>query len=220
MGALLRASFPRESPTAAGRVSRLMPEPGGPHPRSAEVAPVQRPCAGIVLVRHVATQWNVEGRFLSRTDLAPAPGTLDRPAFPFGVDAVWCSPMLRARATAEMFFPGRVMCIDSALREVDFGRWEGRMGAEIAASEPAEWSARRASPATFCPPGGERVADAALRLAGLVADLRAARGLRAVVGHRTCLGVLERLLRELPIDDPGVAGLEPGGWRILQQPSD
>jgi probable phosphoglycerate mutase len=177
------------------------------------------PREGIVLVRHVATQWNLEKRFLSRTDLPPAPGALDRAPFPFAVDALWCSPMLRARETAAMLFPARVMCLDRALCEVDFGQWEGRTGTEIAASDPVRWNARRASPATFCPPNGERLDDVARRLACVAADIRTARGLRAVVGHRTCLGVLERVLRGLSIDDRTVGGLEPGGWRVLPLPA-
>jgi hypothetical protein len=36
-----------------------------------------------------------------------------------------------------------------------------------------------------------------------------------VVAHRGTLGVLERLLRKLPIDSPTVVPLEPGEYRII-----
>ena len=48
-----------------------------------------------------------------------------------------------------------------------------------------------------------------------------AEGLRSqhallVIGHRISLGILERLLRDLPLDSKDVAGLQPAEFRIVR----
>lgn len=174
----------------------------------------------IVLVRHGRTSWNAEGRFLSRTDLPlSAEGLAEvrarAPAFPLRPHALWCSPLQRARETAAALFPHAIACLDPALREVDFGSWEGRTGAELRADDPDGWASRQAAPARFRAPGGESFDETAERLAPLAATLRATRGVRVVVAHRTCLGVLERVLRGLALDDHTVAPLENGAWHVL-----
>jgi probable phosphoglycerate mutase len=176
----------------------------------------------IILVRHGRTAWNAEGRFVSRTDLAlDKEGRIGvlrrRAAFAQRPDHVWCSPARRARETAELLFPQNVACIAEALREVDFGTWEGKTGAEVAAADPDGWARRKAAPATYVPPGGESFAAAAARLAPVVDDLRGCGGLRVVVAHRTLLGVLERMLRGLALDDRSVEPLEPASWREISE---
>ncbi len=37
-----------------------------------------------------------------------------------------------------------------------------------------------------------------------------------VIGHRVTLGILERLMRGLPLDSPEVVGLQPGEFRIVR----
>jgi probable phosphoglycerate mutase len=177
----------------------------------------------IVLVRHGRTSWNAEGRFLSRTDLplsedGAAEVRARADAFPLQPGLLWCSPLLRARQTAELLFPQTIACLDAALREVDFGSWEGRTGGDLRAGDPAGWAARQAAPSRFRAPGGERFDEVAKRLAPLAAALRATGGVRIVVAHRTCLGVLERVLRGLALDDPAVQPLDNAAWHVLPGP--
>lgn len=176
-----------------------------------------------MLVRHGRTRWNAEGRFLSRTDMPlSAEGEAEvrarAVAFPLRPDRLWCSPFVRARQTAALLFPQAVACLEPALREVDFGSWEGRTGADLRTSEPAGWAERQTAPSCFRPPGGERFDEVAERLAPLAATLRATRGVRVVVAHRTCLGVLERILRGLSLDDRVVRPLENASWHVLPDP--
>jgi hypothetical protein len=37
-----------------------------------------------------------------------------------------------------------------------------------------------------------------------------------VIGHRVALGILERLLRDLPLDSQDVDGLQPAEFRIVR----
>ena len=104
--------------------------------------------------------------------------------------------------------------IEPALREVDFGEWEGKT-LDWAESNAAELLAqRRSDPVRFRPPGGESIEDAAVRLRPLAERLRV--GERTlVIAHRLSLGILERLLRDLPLDSKLVTQLEPGEFRIV-----
>ena len=103
--------------------------------------------------------------FLGSTDAACE---VDRPALQRladqlpDIDVWFCSPMLRARQTMDAL-QEQGCCpdgctVEPGLREIDFGSWEGRTYAEIAAAEPERvqaWSDFD----TFSFPGGESTRD-------------------------------------------------------------
>lgn len=110
----------------------------------------------ITVVRHGETQWSADGRHTSRTDLALTPvgereaaalrGELDPDAY----GLVLCSPMGRARRTAELAgFPAERLEIDPDLREWDYGEYEGITSAQIRERVPG-WTVW-----THPSPGGE-----------------------------------------------------------------
>ncbi len=116
----------------------------------------------LLLVRHGETGDQYAGRYIGATELPLSPKGRDqakrlRDVLPAVVCRCLCSPMLRARQTAELALAGsgcRIELLDS-LREVDFGRWEGLSFAEIAAQDAglvADWQ-RAALDFQF--PGGE-----------------------------------------------------------------
>ncbi len=75
------------------------------------------------------------------------------------IDRVFCSPMLRCRQTFEQLELANPYRIDELLKEVDFGRWEGKSFAEIVAGDAeavADWAR---DPAQFCFPGGEALVN-------------------------------------------------------------
>ena len=90
-------------------------------------------------------------------------------------DAVWCSPYLRARQTAELAgLAGTAggMRMDERLRDRELGVLDLLTPAGVAARYPEE-AQRRAWLGKFVyrPPGGESWADVALRLRSLFRDL-------------------------------------------------
>lgn len=180
----------------------------------------------IVVCRHGITDVNAGGMILSHAD--PPLNARGREqservhAALHGIafDAALCSPMRRCVETIAIVAPDLPYEIEDALREVDFGVWEGRTIDWLEANDPAGLARRRRDPVRFRPPGGESFEDAALRLRPVSEKLR---GLRRhnvlVVAHRGSLGVLERLLRDLPLESQEVAPLEPGEFHVIVVPS-
>ena len=89
----------------------------------------------LLLLRHSITPGNLKKQYIGVTDqpLAPEGEALARekqPDMP-RVEALWISPMLRCRQTAEILFPGVEQRLVDALKECDFGTFEGKTWAEL-----------------------------------------------------------------------------------------
>jgi probable phosphoglycerate mutase len=129
----------------------------------------------LLLVRHAATGHTAQRRFSGSTGADPdlsevgelqAARLGDRLSARPGIAAVVTSPAARARRTADVLAAacGLPVRVDDDLREIDFGRWEGRTGAEVARDWPDELAAWRAG-RDIRVPGGETVAAVAARVA-------------------------------------------------------
>ena len=86
-----------------------------------------------VFIRHGLTAGNLKKRYIGSTD-EPLCGEgiarLKMQEYP-RCEVLVCSPMKRCLQTAELIFPGQEIVTDSALRECDFGDFEGRNYAEL-----------------------------------------------------------------------------------------
>lgn len=99
----------------------------------------------VYLLRHGETQYNADGnRYCGRTDIdltekglaqANHVNTLLKGK---KIDAVYSSPLLRAKRTAEII-SGRKPITDERLVEIDFGLWEGKTRAEFVSESPLSW---------------------------------------------------------------------------------
>lgn len=129
------------------------------------------------ILRHAPTDWNASGRLQGLTDT-----TLSRDGeemarrwrLPSPADG-WTrmsSPLQRARRTAELLQPAMPVGIDSALREMSFGVWEGRTLPELRTEGGETFAAAEAAGLDFQPPGGESPRTTTVRLAGWTATLR------------------------------------------------
>lgn len=176
------------------------------------------------MCRHGATDGNAGGAFLSVNDpplnalglkqAAIAARTLRDLAF----DLALTSPKRRCRQTCAIVAPAIGAHVNDRLIEVSFGEWEGRTSQWLEEHAADALRRRRERPADFRPPGGESFMDAAIRLQPLAETLERSDAARTlIVAHRGTLGVLERLLRGLPIDSPAVEPLEPGEFRRLER---
>lgn len=120
------------------------------------------------------------------------------------LDALYASPLLRARETARIVGAPRGLepVPVPELIEADLGRWEGRSWPEIEASEPGEYRRYMANPGLVPYPDGESYQDAYRRAAPALAALAAAHpgGRVAVIGHNIIHRAVLAILLGLPID--------------------
>ncbi|HWW89560.1 MAG TPA: histidine phosphatase family protein [Solirubrobacteraceae bacterium] len=133
----------------------------------------------VYLARHGQTAYNLEGRFqgqlpvpLDATGRAQAADLAERAAA-YGFAALWCSPLLRARETADVVARriGLEPREDARLMETDAGDWTDRSFAEIQAQAPEQFAAFAAGDPDFAFPGGESFAEQEVRVSAAIADV-------------------------------------------------
>jgi ribonuclease H / adenosylcobalamin/alpha-ribazole phosphatase len=185
-------SSPEPEPRTAPTVHRL----------SGWMAPPADPTT-TVLLRHGQTAMSVQKRFsgvvdASLTDIGSAQAEavaarLRGRTF----DAVYCSPLKRARQTAEAV--GFDYAVDDDLRETDFGAWEGLTFTEARARYTDELDAWLADP-TVAPPGGESVSESTRRVLRARDRILAAHpgGTVLIVSHVTPIKALTQAALDAP----------------------
>jgi len=166
----------------------------------------------ILLVRHGATEWSVNGRHTGRTDLpltdlgmrqAKAVGKVIRQWVGKQEPLVYTSPLLRARQTAALAMPGFQPEEAEALLEYDYGIFEGLTTSQILDRDPS-WNLFSSRGCQ----GGENLIRVAARCDGFIARLeRAAKG-KPVVAFTH--GHLSRILTARLIGIPASAAA--GMW--------
>ena len=91
----------------------------------------------ICLIRHAKTAWNLERRYIGRTDetlcdegRAALEKMIKASAYPAG-EIVFSSPMQRCVETVKLIYPESELHLINGLRECDFGDFEGKTYAEL-----------------------------------------------------------------------------------------
>jgi broad specificity phosphatase PhoE len=177
----------------------------------------------VYLARHGQTAYNHEGRFqgqlpvaLDATGRAQAHELAER-AVEHEFAALWCSPLLRARQTAEIV-AGRIGLEpreDPRLMETDAGDWTDRLFADVQAEAPREFARFVEGDPTFAFPGGESFAQQGVRVAAALYDIRRAEAPALVVCH----GGVIRLLLSLHLEHGAtLADRVPNGALIPLDP--
>lgn len=82
------------------------------------------------------------------------------------LDAVYSSDLDRSRYGARLIADehGLVLVAEDALREINFGDWEGRTWVELQEAYPQDWQRRLQDLTNYQVPGGESLQDAADRI--------------------------------------------------------
>ncbi|MGO8949818.1 MAG: alpha-ribazole phosphatase [Ktedonobacterales bacterium] len=117
----------------------------------------------LLIVRHGATDHNVQARYTGQSDVSLSSlgelqaEALGRRLAAEKVDAIISSDLTRARSTAEVIVRYNHLPItqDPDLREISMGEWEGLTYAEVWERDP-EYAARwQRDPLSIAAPGGE-----------------------------------------------------------------
>jgi broad specificity phosphatase PhoE len=169
--------------------------------------------ANVYLARHGQTAYNLERRFqghlpvpLDATGREQAADLAERASagtsgqtgvgpvgglgeIPFRV--LWCSPLLRARETADIVGArlGLEPREDPRLMETDAGDWTDRLFTEVQAEDPDGFAGFIEGRPDFSFPGGESFAQQGVRVAAALADVERGK-LPALV---VCHGVVIRI---------------------------
>ena len=153
-----------------------------------------------MLVRHGETDWNRERRYQGQRD-TPLSATGRAQAEAAGrllagerLQAVWSSPLQRARETAAAIAvpQGLTVQVDEAFGEMRFGQWEGLTVDDVSARFPALYRQWADTPHLVVPPGAETLDEVRARALKGLEDLREAHD-----GQTVCLvthGVTSRIL--------------------------
>jgi broad specificity phosphatase PhoE len=154
--------------------------------------------ASIYLARHGRTAYNLERRFqgrlpvsLDNTGRAQAVELAER-ASSHGFVALWCSPLTRARETADIVGEriGLEPREDPRLAETDAGDWTDRLFVDVQTEDPEGFARFIGGDPSFAFPGGESFADQGVRVAAALQDIERSSELPALV---VCHGVVIRI---------------------------
>jgi broad specificity phosphatase PhoE len=147
------------------------------------------------LLRHAPTGWNEAGRLQGLTDTplsAAGESAARRWRLPMPADR-WrrlASPLARARRTAELIRPTAAVTVDSRLREMSFGDWEGRTLADLRLTGGAAFIEAERKGVDFQPPGGESPRAAMKRLGGWTVEIAKAGEPVVAVAHKAVIRAL------------------------------
>ncbi|WAC74514.1 histidine phosphatase family protein [Roseateles sp. SL47] len=166
----------------------------------------------ILAIRHGETAWNREGRLqghlnLPLNDLGQAQAQrLGAALADQTIHAVYASDLDRAHATARAVAEphGLVVTTDPRLRERSFGRFEGRLWADIEAEAPESALRWRQRDPTFEPPGGESLTTFYARCVEAASAIAAAHAGQtvALVAHGGVLDCLYRAATRVDLQAP------------------
>jgi alpha-ribazole phosphatase len=132
-------------------------------------------------------------------------------------DIVWASPLARCAAPARAI-AARLQAelrIDQRLREIDFGRWDGRPWKEIEREEPSLYAAWMRDWLTRPPPEGEPIAIFEARVAAWARDLEATRR-HLLIAHAGVMRALRVIEGGVSWSDAMALVLLPLGSQIFQ----
>jgi len=119
----------------------------------------------LLLIRHGATPVTGTGAFQGWIDHALSErGRADlcetsRRLAGESPHVVWSSDLRRAVETAQLLFPCAPRRLDTRLREIAFGSFEGRTAADLEADESAAYQGWLTNAAVHPPPGGESLGE-------------------------------------------------------------
>ncbi|HUA73377.1 MAG TPA: histidine phosphatase family protein [Solirubrobacteraceae bacterium] len=152
---------------------------------------------GIYLARHGRTAYNHEGRFQGQQEVPlddlgrEQAAELAERATSYGFAALWCSPLRRARETADAVAAatGLEPHEDARFMETDAGDWTNRTFVDVRGEAPELFDAFANADPDFAFPGGESFLQQEERVGAALDDVEAAGEMPTLV---VCHGMVIR----------------------------
>ncbi|MBW8707926.1 MAG: histidine phosphatase family protein [Alphaproteobacteria bacterium] len=164
----------------------------------------------LALLRHGPTEWNAAGRVQGHTDIPLSEAGLAKMSdlrLPLAFQRSYCSPLLRARQTAEALGLTDVI-FDPRLMEQHWGIWEGLSLDEIRTRHGTDAFARAGEGAAFRPGGGETTGALNARVADFLTDVARGAGDAVAVTHTGVVRAAYTLATGWDMATPMPAGLD------------
>ncbi|MEW4327391.1 histidine phosphatase family protein [Rossellomorea marisflavi] len=160
----------------------------------------------VYITRHGETHWNREKRMQGwkDSDLTPEgegdalalAQVLKRVSF----EAVYSSPIGRARKTAELIVDDALITFDEDLREIGMGDWEGRTQDEVRNADPERFHTFWNNPHVYETETGETFNQVMERVESFLKKIQVHKGTILVVTHSIFIKALLAHVKELPLD--------------------
>ena len=154
----------------------------------------------IYFLRHGETVASKTGGFCGTSDVELTPeGMMMAKDFAVAYQsvpwkAIFCSPMRRTIATAKPLceLVGMEMQLRDGLKEIDFGKWEGKTPAEVNREYHDEYVRWQSEPGWNAPPDGERAIDIARRSSQVIEEIETnyPDGNVLVVAHKATIRII------------------------------
>jgi alpha-ribazole phosphatase len=164
----------------------------------------------LCLIRHGQTNWNVQGRYTGQSDI-PLNGTGKIQAKSLipqlqnrQIDAIFSSDLLRASETARIisdYFQIPVQ-LDSRLREINQGVWEGQHLDDIKLKYNEIWQQRETNPHNVRPPGGETLSEVSTRVITAIEEIASKYpdGAVLIISHGLAIALILCKIKDIPME--------------------
>ena len=164
----------------------------------------------LCLIRHGQTDWNVQGRYTGQSDI-PLNGTGKAQAQSLisqlinqQIDAIFSSDLLRASETARIIsdYLQIPVQLDTRLREINQGAWEGQHLDDIKVNYNEIWQRRKSNPHKVRPPGGETLSEVSTRVIAAIEEIVSyfPEGTVLIISHGLAIALILCKIKNIPIE--------------------
>jgi phosphoserine phosphatase len=181
--------------------------------------------AQVILIRPGCTEFDEQHRIQGNLDLPLSSGgrqqveKLLADLTAVEIDVLYCSPCEAARSTAAAIGRARGMEIREieGLENVNHGFWQGLKVEDVRRKHPKVYRQWQESPDAICPPGGELLSEALLRVRKALEKPLRKKGNVAIIAADPLATIIEAIVREQPLETmPAVCNGNCGSWTFLR----
>ena len=135
------------------------------------------------------------------------------------ISTVYCGPCESAQSTAKKIaeHTRAKWKVCDCFRNLDHGLWQGKLIDELRRQQPRLFKQLQENPRSFCPPGGETVAEAEARVEKLIVKLckKHSNETIAVVIPEPLASLIAAKLKETDLGDLWKSECDYGSWEMI-----